>query len=141
MENQNPVVYISSGGVVINSEGKILVVSQHGNSWSLPKGGIEPDENEVNAAEREIYEESGVRNLVYIKPLGIYERFRIGKNGGEDKNTLKIIKMFLFTTSDTELKPVDPENPEARWVDKEKVAELLTHPKDKDFFTSIKNKI
>lgn len=141
MENQNPTTRISAGGVVINSKGKILVVSQHGNSWSLPKGGIDPDEDEIRAAKREIYEESGVKNLSLIKPLGTYERFRIGKDGGEDKSALKIIKMFLFTTSDTELKPVDPENPEARWIDKDKVAELLTHPKDKEFFVSIKNKI
>jgi ADP-ribose pyrophosphatase YjhB (NUDIX family) len=141
MENQKPITRVSAGGVVIGPQGKILVVSQHGNSWSLPKGGIDPDENEISAAEREIYEESGVRNLVYIKPLGTYGRFRIGKDGGEDKNTLKIIKMFLFTTSDTELKPIDPENPEAKWIDKDEVAGLLTHPKDKEFFTSIEDKI
>jgi len=36
---------------------------------------------------------------------------------------------------------IDSENPEARWVQKELVAELLTHPKDKEFFFSIINKI
>ncbi len=132
---------VSAGGVVINNSGKILIVSQHGNSWSLPKGGIDPDENEIDAAKREIYEESGVKNLVLIKSLGTYGRFRIGKDGGEDKNTFKIIKMFLFITSDIELKPVDPENPEAKWVDKNEVTEILTHPKDKQFFQSIQNEI
>ena len=141
MSDSNPITRVRAGGVVINPEGKILVVSQHGNSWSLPKGGIDPDEDELKAAKREIYEESGVKNLNFIKPLGTYQRFRIGKNGGEDKNTLKIIKMFLFTTTDNALKPVDPENPEARWVDKEGVAPLLSHPKDKEFFLSVKNKI
>jgi hypothetical protein len=32
---------------------------------------------------------------------------------------------------------VDPENPEARWVEKAKVAELLTHEKDKEFFRGV----
>jgi len=32
---------------------------------------------------------------------------------------------------------VDPSNPEARWVEKSKIAALLTHEKDKEFFQRI----
>ena len=46
-------------------------------------------------------------------------------------------RYFLFLTDEEELKPVDPGNPEARWVEKDKVADLLTHYKDKEFFLSI----
>jgi hypothetical protein len=42
--------------------------------------------------------------------------------------------MFLFKTEEEELSPIDPENPEALWVDRERVAELLTHPKDREFY-------
>ena len=45
--------------------------------------------------------------------------------------------MFLFKTKEKDLKPIDPLNQEARWVEKEKVAALLTHPKDGEFFESI----
>jgi hypothetical protein len=45
--------------------------------------------------------------------------------------------MFLFRTSATELRPVDPGNPEAVWVEKSRVAAMLTHPKDAEFFRSI----
>lgn len=46
--------------------------------------------------------------------------------------------MFLFKTDyEGELKPIDPANPEARWVPKEKVADLLTSPTDKQFFQKI----
>ena len=45
------------------------------------------------------------------------------------------------TTKEKFIKPIDPENPEARWVEKDQIAELLTHPKDKEFFLSIKDKI
>jgi len=69
--------------------------------------------------------------------LGSYERYRIGKDGGEDKTELKKIFIFLFKTDQLALKPIDPENPEARWVDKDKVADLLSHPKDKEFFVNI----
>ena len=53
----------SAGGVVVNAEGKVLVVNQHGTSWSLPKGHIEDGEDALAAARREIYEESGVSDL------------------------------------------------------------------------------
>ena len=126
----------SAGGVVLNGGGQILVVNQNGTSWSLPKGHIEEGEDELAAARREIYEEAGIRDLTLIRRLGDYQRFRIGKDGGEDETELKTIVMFLFETSEVELSPVDVENPEARWVDREDVAGLLTHPKDREFFVT-----
>jgi ADP-ribose pyrophosphatase YjhB (NUDIX family) len=127
----------SAGGVVTNNEGKVLVVSQRGTSWSLPKGHIDPGEDALVAARREIYEESGIRDLEFIRELGTYERHRIGVNGGEDRSEWKVITMFLFRTSEKSLKPVDPDNPEARWVDKSKVRQLLTHERDKEFFDGV----
>lgn len=127
----------SAGGVVLNKRGQVLVVSQNGNSWSLPKGHIEPGENDRTAAAREIEEESGVNQLDYLKDLGSYERYRIGVSGGEEKSEIKHITMFLYKTSQQELKPIDPDNPEARWVEPGEVAKLLTHPKDVAFFKSV----
>ena len=124
----------SAGGVVTNDEGKVLVVSQHGTSWSLPKGHLDPGESALAAARREIYEESGIRDLELVRELGTYERYRIGVDGGDDRSELKVITMFLFRTSEKVLRPVDVENPEARWVERSKVAPLLTHEMDKRFF-------
>ena len=130
----------SAGGVVLNQEGLILVVSQHGRSWSLPKGHIEEGEDKIAAAKREIYEESGVKELILIKELGSYQRYKIGLNG-ENRSELKTIYFFLFKTLESKLNPIDPHNPEARWVSRSEVVALLTHPKDKEFFTSVLNLI
>ena len=127
----------SAGGVVTNGEGKVLVVSQHGTSWSLPKGHIDPGETALAAARREVYEESGIRDLELVRELGTYERYRIGLDGGDDRSELKVITMFLFRTSEKVLRPVDVENPEARWVERSKVAPLLTHEMDKRFFLGV----
>jgi len=124
--------------VVTNGEGKVLVVSQHGTSWSLPKGHIDPGEDALVAAKREIYEESGIRDLEFVRELGSYERHKIGVDGGDDRSELKVITMFLFRTSETFLKPVDADNPEAKWVERTKVAVLLTHEKDKEFFQGVR---
>jgi ADP-ribose pyrophosphatase YjhB (NUDIX family) len=127
----------SAGGVVTNSEGEVLVVSQRGTSWSLPKGHIDPGESPLAAARREIHEESGISQLELVRELGTYERHKIGLDGGDDPSELKIITMFLFRTNQKSLKPVDADNPEARWLEKTKVIGLLTHQKDKEFFQRI----
>ena len=131
----------SAGGVVLNKKKQVLVVNQKGTSWSLPKGHIENEESPVEAAKREIYEESGINRLKLIKELGKYQRYKISLDGRDDKSKMKTIFMFLFSTDQEVLKPQDPENPDAKWVNKNRVAELLTHKKDREFFLKIINEI
>jgi len=132
---------VSAGGVVVNPGGDVLVVNQRGNSWSLPKGHIDPGEDALTAAKREIREESGVGDLTLVADLGSYERARIGKYGGEDTSELKTMRFFLFTTTQMDLAPEDKDNPEARWVAPDDVADLLTHPKDQEFFRTVRPRL
>jgi len=141
MNRKPPQKTFSAGGVVLNPQREILVVSQHATSWSLPKGHIDDGESKIQTAQREIYEESGVSELELIKELGSYQRYRIGLDGNDDFSEFKTMYMFLFKTKQIELNPQDLDNPEARWVKKDEVEELLTHPKDKEFYKSVLNKL
>lgn len=125
---------ISSGGVVVNSDGEILVVNQFGVSWSLPKGKVEQNEDILSAAKREIYEESGLSQLELVRTLGHFSRGGLTAQGDR---YYKTIHLFLFKTSQMKLSPVDPHNPQALWIKKDEVAPLLTHYKDKEFFLSV----
>lgn len=127
----------SAGGVIIGPGDKVLVVSQHGTSWSLPKGTLEPGEAKLDTLRREIKEETGLTDYKVIRELGTYQRHLIGKHGGEDTSHLKTITIYLMTTPEQKLAPEDPENPEAKWVKPEEVADILTHPKDKAFYSGI----
>lgn len=98
-------------------------------------------EEPLSAAIREIKEESGITDLDFLKVLGAYGRYRIGQDVGEDKSEWKVMLFFLFKTKQNELKPQDRHNPEARWVAPDQVEALLTHPKDKAFFKSIRTKL
>ncbi|HEX8720173.1 MAG TPA: NUDIX domain-containing protein [Pyrinomonadaceae bacterium] len=131
----------SAGGVVLDAGGRVLVVSQRGTSWSLPKGHVEEGEDYLAAARREIHEESGVSELELVRELGSYSRHRLGPEGREETAELKTIHMFLFRTRQTELRPLDPHNPVALWVEPARVAGLLTHPKDAEFFESVLDRI
>ena len=135
-------MFYSAGGVVIGPGNKVLVVNQNGDSWSLPKGHLEPDEDEESAATREIFEESGIQDVHIIEKLGEYERGRIGMGGiGEKLDQMKHITMFLCLTNQEVLNPIDPENPAAEWLNIQDVSDRLTHPKDKEFFNSVTPKL
>jgi 8-oxo-dGTP pyrophosphatase MutT (NUDIX family) len=128
----------SAGGIVINPHGLVAITFQDGVAWSLPKGRLEQGEDEKTAAAREIEEETGITHLDFIKKLGTYSRFKISKDGkDEDKSVQKTITIFLYKTKQEELKPTDPAHSEARWVEPDDAVDLLTHPKDKEFFKSV----
>ena len=132
-------VTVTAGGVVINQAGQVLVVNQRGTSWSLPKGHVDPGEEPLDAAKREIKEESGVTDLSLVSLLNPYGRYKIGLNSvDEDKGEWKVLIFFLFKTSQTALKPLDPHNPEARWVNPDEIEAHLAHPKDRAFYKSIR---
>jgi len=127
----------SAGDVVLNMRGEVLVISQRDKSWSLPKGKIKQGENPRTAAVREIAEESGVTDLTFIRILKSYSRYTMTNTGQEDPQRLKRITMYLFTTQQEDLHPMDPRIPDAKWVEKSDVAAMLTHPKDQEFFLSV----
>lgn len=127
----------SAGGVVLNPKGEVLVVQQRDGSWSLPKGHIQEGEDPKVTAVREIAEESGIHGATLHKILGSYSRYSLADTGKEDTSKMKRITFYLFVTTDTELRPADPRNPDAKWVPKGDVADLLTHPKDQEFFRSV----
>ncbi len=119
------------GGVVVNN-GKVLVVLQKNNMWCLPKGHINDNESLEECARREIYEETGINDLEFVKKIGFY--FRGSKSGPDVK---KKITMLLFKTNETELNPTDAK--EAKWLEIDKVADILSYDEDREFFLKIKD--
>ena len=115
----------------------MVIVKQNHYSLALPKGHVEKDETTLDAATREIHEETGLKKILYIKDLGYYERYRIGLDGNDDLTESKRIYLFLFFCKKQKLVPLDPLNPEARWLSPKQASAFLTHPKDKDFFENL----
>ena len=66
----------SAGGIVLNTKKQVLLVSQV-TSWSFPKGHVEKGESILDAAKREIYEESGIQDLKLIKAFDSYQRYAV----------------------------------------------------------------
>jgi 8-oxo-dGTP pyrophosphatase MutT (NUDIX family) len=100
----------------------ILLLRAYKN-WDFPKGLVEPGETELDAAKREVLEETGIAEFQY--PFG--EQY---------KETLpyaanKIARYYLAETAQAELKlPVSPElgraeHHEYRWVSFDEAEDLL----------------
>ena len=58
----------AAGGVVINDEGRILLIFRRG-KWDLPKGKLEEGELIEDCAEREVKEETGLSDIKLEKFL------------------------------------------------------------------------
>jgi 8-oxo-dGTP pyrophosphatase MutT (NUDIX family) len=65
---QNLTLIVAGGGLVQNSNDKILFIFRNG-KWDLPKGKTENDESIEQTAIREVEEECGLSGLSILSPL------------------------------------------------------------------------
>lgn len=124
----------SAGGIVVCKD-KVLLVCENGNFWGFPKGRVEQGETLLEAAKREIVEETGCSNFSVVRELGTYNRHPFTLQNKLDLSEIKEITMYLFEAPSEELQAPTEPNTVSRWVAKAEVAALLTHPQDTDFFS------
>ena len=71
------------GVVLLNSENKVFVGKRIDNPkdfWQMPQGGIDQNENFLQAAKRELAEETGVKSVKLIKELDGWLEYNLPKN-------------------------------------------------------------
>ena len=59
---------VAAGGIVINDKNETLFIFRD-EKWDLPKGKAEKNENITQTAIREVKEETGIKDLIIVKPL------------------------------------------------------------------------
>ena len=115
----------AAGAVVFRrgDRGIRLLVLRAYKNWDFPKGMVEPGETELDAAKREVREETGLADLDY--PFG--EAFRETLPYAANK----VARYYLAETEEVEVVlPVSPElgrpeHHEYRWVSFHEAEELL----------------
>ena len=112
----------AAGGLVERTDNKLLFIFRN-NKWDLPKGGVEKKELIIEAAQREVTEETGVSDLIVQKQLS--ETFHIFKKG----KRFRLKKTYWFKMSTKYMGETIPQTEEGikkiEWVSKEKIDEIL----------------
>ena len=112
----------AAGGLVERTDNKLLFIFRN-NKWDLPKGGVEKKELIIEAAQREVVEETGVSDLIVQKQLS--ETFHIFKKG----KRFRLKKTYWFKMSTSYKGKTKPQTEEGikktEWVSKEKIDEIL----------------
>ena len=106
-------VIIAAGGLVENVEGDVLIIERLG-KYDLPKGKLDKGESALEGAKREISEECGINNLIWLKNLNpTYHTYHLGNDF-----VLKKSVWFHFSYKGSEsLHPQLEENiTDVRWV-------------------------
>lgn len=127
-----------AGGIVIGDGGTIALVQHRDNVvWLFPKGHIDGDESDEEAARREIAEETGICELELLDDLGTYERPRMHRDNTDHEREIARIHMFLFAAPlHTILNPT-LEIGGAKWVSYRDVAHVIGNDKDRVWFSTV----
>lgn len=124
MKNQ-----VSAGGIIIKRSGTsvhVLLIRDMNGNWTFPKGIVEKEESLEDAAKREIFEETGLKNLTLIQSLTPIE-YMYQRNGLIQKT----VHYFLFEwLGDEQMKLQTEEGiSDARWMAIEEAKKLIGYPK------------
>ena len=118
----------SCGGIVFRRiDGRwhvLLIRHEKGNHVAFPKGHVEAGETEAQTAEREIWEETGLRVTVNTS-------FRAENTYMVRSDTEKRVVYFLAVAGDSPLTAQPGEVSEARWVPMEAAQNRLTYERDR----------
>ncbi|NTU98506.1 NUDIX domain-containing protein [Candidatus Falkowbacteria bacterium] len=133
MEENNFTTIECAGGVVVSKDCVALIEMKKVDGWGFPKGRINDGETPLAAARREIFEETGIADVLLVRPLGAYQR-----QAADGKPLWLNIHMFLFEVSEqVKLKPILDDVRDAKWAFVKEVGDMLALEDDKHFFNSI----
>jgi 8-oxo-dGTP pyrophosphatase MutT (NUDIX family) len=117
----------AAGGVLVRNgeDGREIAVIHRPKymDWSLPKGKLELDEGWLEAALREVEEETGYRCEPSVELPRVSYLDRKGRR--------KLVRYWLMEPVAGEFHP-HAEVDELRWLERDAAEELLTYPHDKE---------
>lgn len=76
LENKSILTRRTTRSVAFQNGFILLMYTERYEDYSLPGGGLDLDENQIDGMMRELMEETGARDIKNIEPFGIYEEYR-----------------------------------------------------------------
>ena len=138
---------VGVGIILLNNENKVFVgkrIDNPKNSWQMPQGGVDQNENFLKAAKRELEEETGVKSVELIKELDGWFKYNLpkyllgklwkGKYRGQKQKWF--VMKFLGKPDEINVKTKNPEFFDWKWIKLSKLTDIAVH-----FKANIYNKI
>jgi len=124
------------GIIVLNNKNKVFVakrIDNPKNFWQMPQGGVDRGESLLEAAYRELKEETNITKvkliseiegtLTYKLPAHLLGKIWKGKYKGQQQKWF--LMRFLGSDSDINIKTNNPEFIEWKWIDLEKITDAV----------------
>ena len=132
------------GIALLNHENKVFVGKRIDNPkkyWQMPQGGIDKNESFVEAAKRELEEETGVKTikilkefdgwLIYDLPKNLIDKIWKGRYRGQ-KQKWFIIK-FLGKNNEINIRTKNPEFLDWKWIDPSDLPKVVVNFKSNTY--------
>jgi ADP-ribose pyrophosphatase YjhB (NUDIX family) len=133
---------VSAGGLVYEDrpDGRWVVLIARRNAvgdlqWTLPKGGLEEEEDLETAALREVHEETGLRAEIDSK-LGVIDYWFVWRPDGVRYH--KYVHYFLLRHRGGDTTARDDEAEEVAWLPIGEAVERLSHPNERRLVAGIR---
>ena len=124
------------GIVLLNNQNKVFVakrIDNPKNFWQMPQGGVDKGENYLEAAYRELEEETSIKSVELIKELEGTMTYELpkhllgviwkGKYRGQEQKWFVV--RFLGNDSEININTDHPEFCEWKWVELENITDLV----------------
>ena len=124
------------GIIVLNKNNHVFVGKRKdnpGNNWQMPQGGVDKGESLLEAAYRELEEETNITNVELIKeiegtltyelPAHLLGKIWKGKYKGQKQKWF--LMRFLGLDSDINIKTKNPEFIEWKWINLEQITNVV----------------
>ena len=126
------------GVIVLNKNNKIFVakrIDNPKNFWQMPQGGINEGEDFLNAAYRELKEETSIKNVELIKELNGTITYELpdhllgiiwkGKYRGQKQKWF--LMRFIGEDKEINIKTKNPEFLDWKWIDLDQITEVVVN--------------
>ncbi len=137
------------GIIVLNNYNEVFVGKRKDNpidKWQMPQGGVDEGESLINAMKRELFEETGIKNIKILKEIDRTYEYELpdnlvgiiwkGKFRGQKQKWF--ITKFLGNDSEINLNTKHPEFIDWKWIDPKKLPEVIVNFKKKLYINLLK---